>query len=77
MTLMPTLPEPRHPRRLLTSKWSCCAPQDERPNGLVHFVVIGVSGDDADLQSVLSPEVTLVMPWRGLRDRARWTPGWV
>lgn len=67
---------PQHPRQLRASKWTCCAPETERPGGFVHFTVIEVSGDAAVLEAVLDPAVTVRVLWRSLRDRARWQPDW-
>lgn len=65
-------PEPRHPGNLAGSKWS------SRGASLpyLHWIVIEVSGDEVVLQAVLSPATTHRMPWRGLRERERWQPGW-
>jgi len=67
-----TRPEPRHPGRLAGSKWSRCDGDD----GLCHYVAIEVSRDEVVLQAVLDPRIVLRLPWRALRDRARWRPGW-
>ncbi len=64
---------PAHPRRLETTGWTSAA-------GLFdyrHWEVERVDGDDAVLRAVLAPEVSLRVPWRQLRDRACWAPGWV
>lgn len=65
-------PEPRHPRKLAGSKWTCR--NTELP--FCHWVVVEVTGDDVVLQSVLEKTTKLRVPWRSLRDRARWAPGW-
>lgn len=64
--------EPRHPGKLAASKWTSCDP--DLP--YCHWIVIEVSGDSVVLQSVLAADVTLRRPWRSLRDRTRWSPGW-
>lgn len=69
---MITRPEPRHPSRLAGSKWSRC----DEGRAYCHYVVIEVSRDDVVLQAILDHHVTLRLPWRALRDRARWQPGW-
>ncbi len=72
ITLMTPGPEPRSPANLAGSKWTSRDPA----LAYCHWVVIARSGDDVVLQSVLSPATTMQIPWRGLRDRERWQPGW-
>jgi tryptophan-rich hypothetical protein len=63
---------PRHPRHLAGSAWTWRGNPDE----LCHWRVIEVHGDEAVLQPILAPTRTLRLPWRELRERARWSPGW-
>ena len=66
-------PEPRHPRQLAGSKWT----SRDRELAYCHWIVIEVSGDEVVLQSVLERATTLRLPWRSLRERPRWQPGWL
>lgn len=66
-------PHPQHPRQLARSKWTSRVPTLER----CHWTVIEVSGDEVVLASVLPPTVAHRIPWRALRDRAQWAPGWI
>jgi ribosome modulation factor len=38
--------------------------------------VIEVRGEDAILVAIIDGTKRDVIPWRDLRDRARWLPGW-
>ncbi|MFT5358387.1 MAG: hypothetical protein ACI9KE_005625 [Polyangiales bacterium] len=70
---------PEHPQntqRLVGSKWTCHAlePGDDRPT---HYEVVDYSSTtgECQLRSVrLLREKTI--PWRQLRQRKLWTPGW-
>lgn len=63
---------PATARRLVGTAWTSATSIDGRR----HWVVAAVRGDDAELRSVLAPIVRHALPWRGLRDRERWLPGW-
>lgn len=63
---------PATARRLIGTGWTSTASIDGRR----HWVVVAVRGDAAELRSVLAPVVTHVLPWRALRDRGGWWPGW-
>lgn len=70
---------PEHPQntqRLVGSKWTChiLDPGDDRPT---HYEVVDYLShtDECRLRSVrLLREKTI--PWRQLRERKEWTPGW-
>lgn len=65
-------PEPRHPRRLAGSKWTSHDPALP----YCHWIVIEVSRGEVELQAILAPAARVRLPWRGLRERPRWEPGW-
>jgi tryptophan-rich hypothetical protein len=65
-------PAPRHPGRLVGSKWT--SRDDELPYR--HWVVTELTDGQVVLQSVLCPGMMLRRPWRELRERPRWQPGW-
>jgi tryptophan-rich hypothetical protein len=63
---------PAHPDRLLESKWSRVGPGAHR-----HFWVSRVDREGSVyLSAVLDETFVEVFPWRELRDRDRWSPGW-
>ncbi len=62
---------PHHPDKLVGTQWTAVDPEEGRR----HWQVLERSGDKALLRAVLDG-VTHELPWRDLRDRARWTPGW-
>ena len=70
--MIATRPEPRHPGRLAGSKWTRC----DEGRAFCHWIAIEVTRDEVVLQAILEPTATLRLPWRALRDRARWQPGW-
>lgn len=60
--------------RLVASKWSRASAEC----ALRHFEVRAVRSDGTvELFSVLDPRVVERLPWRALRDRTQWLPGWV
>lgn len=68
---------PRHPTHLVGSRWTRL--QDEPLGGpYLHYEVIAYRTRDQNvrLRSLLSPPLEIEFPWRRLRDRERWTPGW-
>lgn len=76
---------PAHPVKLVGSKWTRVvepAEQDPDTRNLeercTHFVVTQhlVKAGEVELSSVLVSGHTVRVPWRALRDRARWRPGW-
>lgn len=65
---------PRHPRHLLGSKWSARQPRERA----LHWEVQAYAPKQGllTLRAVLTGAEERV-PWRELRDRERWLPGWV
>lgn len=63
---------PANPKKLSATKWtSAVGLFDYR-----HWEVSSVDGDDAVLTAVLNADSTMRIPWRDLRDRDVWAPGW-
>ena len=70
-------PHPIHPDRLLHSAWSVAeARQQEMEH--CHWEVIThlKRRGEVVLRATLDERCTITIPWRELRDRERWTPGW-
>ena len=66
--------EPSNPGKLAGGKWSNVDPAVQYR----HYVVTEVHATgEVVLASVLVPASTLRLPWRELRDRAVWRPGWI
>lgn len=65
---------PHNPSKLLGSHWSRVNPEDRGK----HWEVVRFDRRTGDvvLRGVLTGE-EVRMPWRDLRDRERWLPGWV
>lgn len=68
------LRHPRHPRHLVGSKWSAVEPQDRER----HWEVVSHSKKTGfvTMTAVLTSR-QIKRPWRELRDREQWLPGWV
>lgn len=72
---MPTAPvHPRHPTHLLESKWS-------RVDGALEFRHWVISEHHKTrgvvrARAVLDTDVEIELPWRELRNRTLWEPGW-
>ena len=73
----------RHPHQLMGTKWTKLDPLPSPPEAglscdLAHWEVEGYQprAGLVVLRASLSPERKLILPWRQLRDRAQWTPGW-
>jgi tryptophan-rich hypothetical protein len=64
---------PQNPDKLIGSKWSAVEVEEKRK----HWEVVSWHPDDGEvtLRAVLDGETTR-RPWRQLRDRERWEPGW-
>lgn len=63
---------PHGPDKLAGTQWTAVDPDERRK----HWEVLGVSGEgEAELRAVIDGE-TITIPWRDLRDRDRWEPGW-
>ena len=72
----PSPPAPRHSRNLVGSKWT----REDPAPGPRHFVVEGLVGRGPTLQArlgaVLRAGIRVDVPWRDLRERSQWSPGW-
>jgi tryptophan-rich hypothetical protein len=66
---------PRHPRQVPGSKWT--SPPAVHPFCHWEVEALRPSTGVAVLRATLDPHHKLLIPWRELRDRARWLPGWV
>lgn len=71
---------PRHPNQLLKTKWTRLAPEPAAPGQvcLAHWEVeeYRPSRQEVVLRASLDKARKLCLPWRALRDREQWTPGW-
>jgi tryptophan-rich hypothetical protein len=69
-------PYPVHPTHLLHSKWSTAEGYDELE--FCHWEVITFlkRKGEVELRATLDEDARVRLPWRELRDRARWVPGW-
>lgn len=65
-------PAPAHPRLLVGSAWTRL-PSDWTYH---HWTVVARLDDDVIARAVLDPTCERRLPWRALRDRACWLPGW-
>ena len=65
---------PRHPTHLVGSLWTRAAGFGHR-----HYTVVEFRrrARTVVLEAALDQDVKLELPWRALRDRAHWQPGWV
>lgn len=74
MVRLPDAIHPRHPDRLVGTKWSAVAPVEPRER---HWVVVEWSprAGEVTLEAVLTTR-RVRLAWRALRDRAAWVPGW-
>ncbi|MCA8922660.1 MAG: TIGR02450 family Trp-rich protein [Planctomycetes bacterium] len=64
---------PQDARHLVGSKWSARRPSERE----LHWIVVefAVRKGLATLEAVLTKR-RRELPWRELRDRTRWVPGW-
>ena len=64
---------PHNPEKLAGTKWTATEVEDRRK----HWEVVAYDADDEEvtLRAVIDGE-TVAIPWRQLRDRERWRPGW-
>jgi tryptophan-rich hypothetical protein len=66
-------PHPTSPRLLVGSKWT----RSDAACPLHHYEVRHVDArGTVELFAVLQPQVVQRIPWRSLRDRGAWQPGW-
>lgn len=69
---MPT-PEPTNPKKLPGTEWTAVEPEDKRKHWQVlHFEK---KKGEVVLEAVLDHH-RLRLPWRELRNRDEWRPGW-
>lgn len=66
---------PRHPKHLAGSKWSRVGDEFD----FRHWEVSSFdkSSSDVVLFAVLDKSTKIRFPWRDLRDRDLWEPGWI
>jgi len=65
---------PTNKRHLIGSKWSA---QIDCALEFRHWHVVALSKDGiATLAASLNSAERMSLPWRKLRDRTLWTPGW-
>ena len=71
---MAQINHPRHPSQLESSKWT----STESRIGFRHFEVdsVDTKTGTAVLRPTLDRSQVLEIPWRELRDRQVWLPGW-
>lgn len=69
-------PYPVHPRHLLGSKWSRADGCDDLQYRHWEVVRHEKKRGEVVLRATLDRDVELSFPWRMLRDRSRWLPGW-
>ncbi|MEM1350353.1 MAG: TIGR02450 family Trp-rich protein [Myxococcota bacterium] len=65
---------PRHPTHLEGSKWSSLDPN--HPHRHWEVESYRKKSKHVVLRATLDSAETLVLPWRELRDRSSWLPGW-
>ncbi|MEZ4398442.1 MAG: TIGR02450 family Trp-rich protein [Kofleriaceae bacterium] len=63
---------PNRPDRLVGSAWT----RADVAWRYRHWQIVARRGDVVELAAVLAPHERRQLPWRGLRDRAVWLPGW-
>jgi tryptophan-rich hypothetical protein len=65
---------PIHPTHLERSKWSSVS--DDYP--FKHWEVMSFAKKSGQLTlfAILEKATTIQIPWRELRDREKWEPGW-
>lgn len=64
---------PHNPDKLEGTHWTAVEPEDRRK----HWEVVRYDSESGEvtLEAVLDGE-TVAIPWRDLRDREVWEPGW-
>lgn len=63
---------PARPDRLIGSAWT----RVDEAWGYRHWEVVARDGDAVIVAAVLARACQHRLPWRALRDRAIWHPGW-
>lgn len=69
-------PYPVHPTHLLHSKWSTAEGYEDLTYCHWEVITFFKKRGEVELRATLDEGVTHRMPWRTLRDRAHWVPGW-
>ena len=67
-------PHPVHPDRLEGSAWTSRSP--DHPYAHYEVVAFRKKRGEVELMATLDRSSRVVAPWRELRDRSRWEPGW-
>lgn len=74
---MPAPVHPRHPTHLVGSRWTR---SEAEPAGAPfrHFEVSVYRSrvHTVRMRALLSPTLEIEIPWRNLRNRKHWSPGW-
>ena len=70
---MSQTPAPQNPDKLLDSKWTAVEVEELRKHWQV--TAFDEESGEATLEAVLDGH-EVVVPWRQLRDREQWRPGW-
>ena len=65
---------PRHPDHLRGSRWSRVGGDLEYRHWEVD--VLHKRAGEVELRAALDRAARLLIPWRSLRDRSQWEPGW-
>lgn len=65
---------PQTPKLLVGTRWT-----RQGSGRLRHHEVVSFTRREGtvSLRPVLAPDEPVEIPWRDLRDRTRWVPGWV
>lgn len=73
---MPSL----HPKKLLLTKWTAVTPVRKQKHFLVTKVILpeppSAKIEWVEIEAVYTKKARII-PWRELRDAARWRQGWV
>ena len=64
---------PVHPRQLSGTPWTRVHPEDDRKH--FHVEAFAKKTGEVIMRPVLGGDV-LRFPWKELRDRSKWKPGW-
>lgn len=69
-------PHPVHPKFLVGSKWSRAPEYDAIEYRHWEVVRHNKKRGEVVLRATLDRDAELCFPWRELRDRSKWLPGW-
>lgn len=67
-------PHPVHPARLEGSAWTSRSP--DHPYAHYEILEFRKKTGEVELRATLDRSSRVLAPWRELRDRSRWEPGW-